>query len=249
MTRHSPAGGQLALNVRLRDGSSFENFYALRNREAVSNLVLAVQRTAGSIGNARTQWGFEQIFLAGEHGCGKTHLLEAAARLMQERGLAPAYVPLQTKAMLLPDILDGLESTPLVCLDDLEFVAGNSQWEERLLRLYERLRGQGGMLVAAAIAAPARLGLGLADLATRLGAGLVYQLHALSDAEKLEALRLRAGNRGLEMGEDVARYVLSRYPRDTHALFSLLDRIDLASLAAQRRLTIPFIRSVLAESA
>ncbi len=246
MITHLSARGQLALNVQLRDASSFENFHMLRNREAVSNVVIAVERSADSATHAGGQWKFEQIFLAGERGCGKTHLLEAAARLAQDLGLAPAYVPLRTKAALVPGFLEGLESAALVCLDDLDSVVGDAQWEQSLLRLYEGLRSRAGTLLVAASSAPAQLGLGLPDLATRLGAGLVYQLHPLNDDEKLEALRLRARNRGLDMGEEVARYVLSRYPRNTHALFSLLDRIDLVSLETQRRLTIPFIRSLLA---
>ncbi len=241
MTGRSPWGGQLALNIRLRDGSSFDNFYDVRNREALLAVAAAVQRAIDASDEAR---GFEQIFLSGESGCGKTHLLEAAARLAQERGLAPAYVPFQANPAIEPRILEGLEFSPLVCLDDLQAVAGRQMWEEAMLHLYECMRARGGLLLVAASANPAHLGLGLPDLATRLGAGLVYQLHALTDDDKLAALRLRARNRGLEMGEEAARYVLSRYPRDPHALFRLLDRIDQASLAAKRRLTIPFIRSV-----
>ncbi|MHB8454616.1 MAG: DnaA regulatory inactivator Hda [Acidiferrobacterales bacterium] len=239
--RHSPWGGQLALNIRLRDSSSFGNFHDVRNREASLAVAAAVQRAIDASDEALR---FEQIFLCGESGCGKTHLLEAAARLAQERGLAPAYVPFQSNPAIEPRILEGLEFSPLVCLDDLQAVAGMRKWEEGALHLYESLRARGGLLLVAASVNPAYLGLGLPDLATRLGAGLVYQLHALTDEDKLAALRLRARNRGLEMGEDAARYMLARYPRDPHALFRLLDRIDQASMAAQRRLTIPFIRSV-----
>ncbi len=100
------------------------------------------------------------------------------------------------------------------------------------------------MLVVAASAGPMALGLKLPDLATRLAAGLVYQLQPLSDEEKIAALRLRAERRGMEMGEDVAHYLLTRYPRDLHSLFALLDKLDTATLAAQRRLTIPFLRGL-----
>jgi DnaA family protein len=100
------------------------------------------------------------------------------------------------------------------------------------------------MLVMAARGNPATVGLKLADLATRLAAGLVYQLQPLSDKEKIAALRLRAQQRGLEMTEEVANYLLTRFPRDMHSLFALLDRLDIATLAAQRRLTIPFLRGL-----
>ena len=100
------------------------------------------------------------------------------------------------------------------------------------------------MQVCAANVPPARLGLRLPDLTSRLAWGTVYALQSLDDAEKLEAVRLRAHNRGFEMPEDVVQYILSRYPRDMRSLFDLLDRIDRASLTHQRRVTIPFLREL-----
>ncbi|MHB8347441.1 MAG: DnaA regulatory inactivator Hda [Acidiferrobacterales bacterium] len=241
MSGASAGGRQLALDVRLRDGSSFGNFYDPRNREALDRIKAAARRVAAASSQGSPA-AFEQIFLWGESGSGKTHLLEAAARFVQEQGLAPAYVPLQMSTAFPPHVLDGLDSSALVCLDDVQAVAGNRQWEAALLNLYERTRASAGLMLVTATAGPAHLGEVLPDLATRLCAGLVYQVHPLTDDDKLAALCLRARNRGLDMGEEVARYVLSRYPRDPQALFRLLDRIDQASLAAQRRLTIPFLR-------
>ncbi|MDA8365043.1 MAG: DnaA regulatory inactivator Hda [Gammaproteobacteria bacterium] len=238
MSGTSGAGRQLPLDVRLRDGSSFDNFYGLRNREALAHIRAAAQRVAVSDGRR----AFEQIFLWGRSGCGKTHLLEAAARLVQEQGRAPAYVPLAMSAAAPPDVLEGLDSSVLVCLDDVQAVGGNRRWESGLMQLYERVRLSAGLLLVTADAGPGQLEAVLPDLATRLSAGLAYRLQPLADEDKLAALCLRARNRGLDMSEEVARYVLSRYPRDPHALFRLLDRIDQVSLATQRRLTIPFLR-------
>jgi DnaA family protein len=113
-----------------------------------------------------------------------------------------------------------------------------------LFQLCERSRSSNNVLIFSASAAPSHLGLQLPDLATRLGWGLVYQLRLLRDAERLTAIRLRAQDRGLDMTEEVARYVLRRFPRDMHSLFELLERIDSASLASQRRITIPLIRGL-----
>jgi DnaA family protein len=129
-------------------------------------------------------------------------------------------------------------------VDDVQAIAGHLDWERALFALYERLRAHGGVLLVAARVGPAALGLALPDLATRLAAGLVYQLQALREDEKIAALRLRAGLRGFELSDEVARYLLARHPRDLHSLFALLDRLDSATLAAQRRLTIPFLRSL-----
>ncbi len=230
---------QLALNLRLRDASSFENYLAGRNREAVERLQQAA-RSLGSAPQAPASW----LYLWGEPGSGKTHLLEAVCRAAQEQGHAPLYVPLAEKADFTTALLEDAEQAPLVCVDDVDAVAGDATWEAALFALYEQLRAHGGMLLFAASTSPAAIGLRLADLATRLAAGLVYQLQPLTDVEKLAALRLRAQRRGLEMTEEVANYLLTRFPRDMHSLFALLDRLDTATLVAQRRLTIPFLRGL-----
>lgn len=230
---------QLSLNLRLKDASSFGNFLVGPNREAMEQLRAAVVQAT-----TRADAKAALIYLWGAPGAGKTHLLQAACRLTQELGVAPAYVPLADVMALTPSLLEGLEETPLVCLDDIERVAGKPEWEAALFSLVERLRAVRGMLVVAATAPPDRLGLKLPDLASRLAWGMTYAMQPLSDTQKLEAVQLRARHRGFEMPEDVARYILSRYPRDLGSLFSLLDRIDEASLTQQRRVTIPFLREL-----
>ncbi len=229
---------QLALNLRLKDGSSFSNFLPGPNREALERLRAAV--VAATARDAGTE--DKILFLWGAEGCGKSHLLQAACRLAQELGAAPLYVPLADVAALSPSLLEDAEQALLVCLDDVERIAGEPEWEAALFSLTERRRATGGLQICAANAPPARLGLRLPDLSSRLAWGAVYALQGLSDVEKLEAVRLRARNRGLDMPEDVVQYILSRYPRDMHSLFDLLERIDRASLSQQRRVTIPFLR-------
>ena len=228
---------QLSLNLRLKDGSSFSNFLAGPNREALDRMRAAV--VAAATGDKSSA---QMIFLWGADGSGRSHLLQASCRLAQELGIAPVYVPLADVAALSPFLLESAEMAPLVCLDDLERIAGLPEWEMALFTLTERLRTAGGTLISAASSPPARLGLRLSDLTSRLAWGTVYALEPLADAEKLEAIRLRARNRGIEIPEEVVQYILSRYPRDLRSLFDLLDRIDRASLAQQRRVTIPFLR-------
>ena len=230
---------QLALNLQLKDGSSFGNFLPARNREALDRLRAAVEAAGHDAAG-----GERMFFLWGEPGTGKTHLLQAACRQAQENGIAPVYIPLANSAEFSTAILEGVEHVPLVCLDDVDRIAGDIVWEPAVFSLCERQREARGTVIAAGAANPKHLGLRMPELATRLGWGPVYQLHALNDTEKLEAIRLRARNRGLEITEEVSRYILGRYPRDLRSLFDLLERIDRASLASQRRITIPFIRGL-----
>lgn len=231
---------QLFLNIRLSDAASFDNFLMGRNHELVERLRAAVRAVGqGQLSSERV------LFLWGAPAAGKTHLLQAACHLAQEGGhVAPAYIPLAMAAQMSPAVLEGLEKLPMVCLDDIDRIRRDAAWETALFSLCERLRNRGGLLVAGARSAPLRIGFELADLAARLGWGLVYPLRPLTDAEKLEAMRLRARNRGFELPEEVARYVLRRYPRDAQSLFELLDRIDRASLATQRRVTISLVRDL-----
>jgi DnaA family protein len=223
---------QLPLDLRLRDGSSFANFLASGNEEVRARLrALVAKREPGN------------VFLWGERAAGKTHLLEAACREIQDQGGLARYVPLSA-ADAKPAMLEDAEHADLVCLDDVEAVAGNRDWEAALFAVIERVRDQRGRLIAAGIGPPGSIGLRLPDLATRLAWGTVYQVRALDDDGKIAAIRLRAKNRGLEVPLEAARYILNRYPRDMVSLFALLERIDVASLATRRRVTIPFLRSL-----
>lgn len=227
---------QLALNLRLRDASSFVNFYGAGNREALEHLHALLRQPA-------RESAPRSLFLWGEHASGKTHLLEAACRAVAAAGEVPLYVPLGDPSMT-PDMLQEAEQAYLICLDDVQRVAGERAWEAALFALYELSRASGARLLAAATAAPAHLALAMPELATRLAWGPVYKLRPLTEAGKLEAVRLRARNRGIELSAEVIRYILHRYPRDLDSLFALLDRIDVAALASQRRVTIPFLREL-----
>jgi DnaA family protein len=223
---------QIALDLRLRDASSFENFHTGANAEAV----------AAALRIARGDEPGAGLFLFGPNGSGKTHLLEAACRACAERGRRVAFVPLKEFRALDPACLDALESVALVCLDDIDAIAGEAAWERALFALYERMPAPRRGLMVTAQVPPGQLSLQLADLRTRLATLLCYELAALTDAEKILALQSRARNRGLDLDEDAARYLITRFPRDAHFLFGALDRLDEAALAAKRRITIPFIR-------
>jgi DnaA family protein len=229
---------QLALNLRLKDSACFANFHAARNAEALDCLRRALDASAAG------QPGDRTIFLWGASGSGRTHLLQAACHRLHERGRSFTYVPFSEAVVLEPSVLDEFEAVPLVCLDDVNAIAGKRAWEEAVFVLVERVRVRHGLLLVAANAAPTHIGLTLPDLVTRLSWGPIYPLQALTDEDKLAALQLRAQRLGLELPTEVASYVLARHPRDMQSLFAWLDRADRQSLAAQRRLTIPFVREL-----
>ena len=185
------------------------------------------------------------LYLEGPAGAGKSHLLLAACAEAGQGGRRAAYLPLAAFAGRLAEALAAQESADLACLDGLEAIAGRREDYEAQFHFQNRLRAAGGRPFYPARAAPAALGLGLPDLATRLGQCTRLTLPALDEATRREVLRQRAARRGLELDEAALDYLLRRVDRDLASLTRLLDQLDRASLAAQRRLTIPFLREQL----
>lgn len=188
------------------------------------------------------------LYLWGEQGTGKTHLLLAIAEQFQLSDRQAIYLSLaDLRRQSQPEILQSLEHTDLICLDDLDAIAGHAGWQEAIFHCFNRLQLAEGKLVVAGLANPAHIQLSLPDLRSRLATALIYQLPALDDPEKQQALIRQAQSRGLTMSEEVANYLLRHHSRDMVVLIALLQKLDKASLQKQRRLTVPFVKQVLAD--
>ena len=114
--------------------------------------------------------------------------------------------------------------------------------EAGVLGLFVALQEEGGRLLLAAPLAPAGLRFSLPDLGSRAAGALVYQVRGLAEEQRIIALQKHASFRGIDLPEPSARFLLQRVRRDMGALCRWLDTLDRASLAAQRKLTVPFIR-------
>jgi len=226
---------QLPLGVRLPDRAVFESFLAARNQETVEH---AARLAGGELRGA--------AWICGPPGAGKTHLLQAICARAGQAGRA-SYVPLTELATLGVGVLEGLTQVDCICFDDLDRVIGELDWEHALFGVLREVEERGSRLVAAAKAPPALLPWKLPDLGSRFTAVAVFQLRLLDEAEQREALQLRARLRGFELPDETFQWLQRRFPRDMRTLYKLLDTLDEAALVAQRRLTIPFIRSVLRE--
>lgn len=218
---------QLALGVRLRADALFESFAPGVNTEVLA----ALRDPCGG-----------PLWLWGAPGTGKTHLLQA---LCAKTGEHAAYFPVGRDSVLPPEALQGFESSPVLCIDGVDAVAGDLAWEQALFRIFNEMSELPGRLVFAAGVPPREAQWVLPDWRSRAAACVVYQVRELDDAGRAEALGLRAAQRGLELPEETAEFLLKRMPRDLPSLLRLLDQLDEASLVAQRRLTIPFIRDAL----
>ncbi len=231
MNSHVPF--QIPLSVGLRDDARFENFAAQGNELACATLKAA---SAGE--------GEQFLYIWGADGVGCSHLLQAACHEAQPNRRQAVYLPLDELKPMGPESLDGMEHVDLVCLDNIQAVMGDAKWEEGLFHFFNRIRQEENTLVVAANGAPRQLAINLPDLASRMSWGIVFQIHPLDDDFKADLLIKRAAARGIELGEDVTKYLLSHASRDMADLFTLLDRLDQASLSAKRKVTIPFVKEV-----
>jgi DnaA-homolog protein len=224
---------QLPLAVRLPDRAAFASFLPGGNTEALRHLQLLAGTAAGGL-----------TWLCGPSGSGKTHLLQAVCAAASEQWRA-GYVPLADVAPLGVGVLEGLPQLECLCLDDVDRLAGQADWERGIFGLLREREESNGRLLLAAQAPPRLVPWQLPDLASRCAAATVLQLRPLSDAEQHAALQLRARLRGVELPDETLQWLQRRFPRDMRTLYELLDTLDEAALAAQRRLTVPFIREVL----
>lgn len=225
---------QLALPLRLADHAVFASFYARGNESLVATL--------GDLASGNSDVDGPGCWLWGAGSSGKTHLLQAMCDRAGDRSV---YIPLSELVALGPAILDGLASRELVCIDDIDRVAADDGWERALFDLCNQLFDTGGQLIVAAHMAPRECSIVLPDLKSRLSRLPVFHLHDLDDEQRVAALQLRASHRGLELPGNTAHYLLQRSRRDMRSLYALLDELDLESLRAKRRLTVPFVRDVL----
>lgn len=225
---------QLSLGVGMRDEATFSNIHPGPNAALVERLAHQLDDD-----------GEPFIYLWGAEGTGRSHLLQAACHEASDRDYRALYLPLDELGHFPPLMLEDIERLDLVAIDDLDSVVGRKRWEEGLFHAFNRLRDSGKRLVMAAAAPPRQLAVELPDLASRLRWGMTFQVRGLDDGGRLEALQLRARMRGMLLGDEVARYILHRGPRRLDALFECLATLDSASLSAQRRLTIPFVKQAL----
>ena len=226
----------MALDVSLPDSVSFDSFVAGHNSELVHHLTKVAE------GNEV----LAPLFIWGESGGGKSHLLNSCFSLAIENEQKPMLVSLSDLAAENGSeaILADLDEYNIYLIDGLDHVAGMLKWEEKLFQLCNYARDRDRSIIISAIKPPTSMDLRLRDLVTRLMSGLTYQVLPLGEDQKITALQERASDRGFEISEEAVKFILNRYRRETGNLFRILDKIDQASLEQKRLITIPFLRSL-----
>jgi len=234
-----PPSSQLALAVQLSDEETFTCFFGEKNTEVLEQLSTFIY------GNEQTQEQPTSTYLFGASGSGKTHLLHASCTYAEQKGLSSLCLSFSDLTEFSVDVLDGLESIDVICLDDIQYIAEDEEWQRAVFDLYNRVSEQNKRLIIAGNKDIQSLGITLPDLVSRLSWGYVVQPKMLDDNEKLLVLQYRARQRGIFLSDDVAKYLLNHLSREMKSLIISLDTLDKASIIAQRKITIPFIKETL----
>jgi len=216
---------QLALDISHKSVPTLDNFVVGRNPELLSALRHALTGSSSE----------RSFYLWGETGCGRSHLLQACIHAAKQAGRNTVYA-----RGSVPRMDGGLAD--VVAVDDVEQLDDATQ--VALFDLYNRMRDSGGMLLVSGLASPLHLTL-RDDLRTRLGWGLVYQVHGLSDEEKAEALAKHAQEKGFSLPPEVTQYLLRHGRRDLPSLMAALDVLDKHSLRLKRAPSVPLLKEVL----
>lgn len=225
---------QLTLNIIQPLAYSFESFVEGENAQLVSRLrMLADGVLAGN------------LFVWGELGCGKSHLLQAVCDLVQANERQGIYLSCRQLRELPAEAIEGLEHMDLVALDDIDALAGHPEWEEAMFHFYNRAQMESTSLLFSARISPQIIGVELPDLKSRLNAGETYHLAALSDGDKRQLLVQAALQRGFHLNDEVVDFIMQRSARDTRSLQRIIESLDRSSLSEQRRITVPFVKKVL----
>jgi len=226
---------QLAVQFEFQANQNFSTFYPGDNKETINHLQ--------QICKSKEQ----QLFIWGAVGTGKTHLLQATSQEANKNGKTSFYFSLALKTLPSPTMLEGLESFDLVCFDNIDEIAGNTEWEQAFFNFYNLHRDANNTLVLSAHCPPKYTAIQLPDLKTRMNWGLTLKLKPLNDEQQLNALIYKANDLGFEIPVNVGRFLITHYARDLPSIWKLLDKIEQATLVAKRKLTIPFLKQIMAD--
>lgn len=228
---HSP---QLSLGLELEPTVSFDNFDANGSEDVLAHLQQFLNKE-----------GERFIYLYGDPGCGKTHLLQSVCAAAMEKLDSAIYVSMKDRAQYSEEMLHNLESLSVVCIDDVEAIVGDTAWEEALFHLYNASFVKGTRLLMAGDELPSHLEFHLPDLASRLAWGLSFKVKRLSDQAAVKVIQMQAQETGLQLSSDVLNFLSTRVRRDMASQKNTFEQLKVASMMHKRKITIPFVKRVL----
>jgi DnaA family protein len=225
---------QFPLDFEFQSNHGFNTFFSASNQSVIQQLQALVLGT-----------GETQIFLQGNQSFGKSHLLQACCQLAHQEGIHPFYYPFEPQRLPPLSIFEGLETLQLVCFDNVENILGLLDWEQTLLNFLNQQQASGRRLILASQMPIEALEVKLEDLKLRLYSGINLKLNPLEQDEIIAALIHKASYMGIMISPKVGRFLVTHYAFELPSMWVLLEQLDKATLSAQRKLTIPFLKQFL----
>lgn len=226
---------QIPLRFEFQSNQSFSTFYPGNNQEIINHLHQLPSNN-------------EQLtFLWGDAGTGKTHLLQAVSQETNKQGKTSFHFSFNKNNLPSASMLDGLENIDLVCFDNIDQISGNAEWEHNFFNFYNVHRDNSKQLVLSSTCPPKFLAFQLTDLKTRMSWGLTFKINYLSDEQILKALIHKANYLGFEIPLKVGQFLMTHYARDLPSIWKILDKVEQETLAAKRKLTIPFLKQIMSD--
>ncbi len=225
---------QFPLAFEFQSNQGFNTFFTASNQGIVTQLQKLILGT-----------GERQIFLYGEAALGKSHLLQACCQFAHKQGMNPFYYPFEKKRLPSLSMLENLEKVQLVCFDNINEIIGNLDWEQALLNFLNQDAENNNRLILTARINPKEIGVKLPDLKNSLNSGLSLKLNPLEQSETITALIYKANYMGITISRKVGHFLVTHYASDLPSMWILLEQLDKATLSAQRKLTIPFLKQIL----
>lgn len=237
---------QLILDIQLDNDARFSNFATLPNSSNAYIVTLLQGLAEPTADSSRF------IYLYGNSGSGRTHLLQALCNLYREQQREVRLVPLkqliqQDAEVALPK-LDGVD---LICIDDIQLIGqpeltkSTRHWELMLMRLFNHFQNTQLRLCISASRAPDKLAGLLPDLVSRLQSGLSLALQDNTDELQAFILEKRAAIRGLHFSKRQIQYLLNRSERNMQTLMQHLKQFDTEAMRFQSDLSLNLIRKEL----
>ncbi|WP_440904124.1 DnaA regulatory inactivator Hda [Catenovulum sp. SX2] len=229
---------QLTIDFAFEPEAQLNSFYAAGNEVLVASLQQLIQQKAQSHAQ-------NLAFIHGPAGCGKSHLLQALCQYADDLNISAQYLPGKVIQQMPPEFSQGLEANDLLLVDDIDAIANDSSWQTSMFDLINRsLELEHKIIFASALPADA-VGFSLPDLVSRLNWGQKWAIQPLDELARQQMLQQRSEHRGIAMPDELASYIILRCQQDNASIIKCLDVLDQQSLAEKRKLTIPFVKSVM----
>lgn len=226
---------QLRVNFEFRANQTFNDFFDGGNEEVIMHLQRCVEEE-----------GEQQVFIWGAHGLGKSHLLQACCHYAYSLKQQAFYYSFPKTNLPDPALMVGLDKFDLVCLDDIDHIAGDPVWERAFFTFFNQHRSDNHRLIMSSSLAPLTMMIELPDLKTRINWGLALKLKEFTEPESINALIFKAKRMGFEITPQVSAFLIKHHAKNWESIWILLNKLDEASLSANRKLTLPFLKKILA---